>query len=85
MVTAAYHPYSNGKAKRVIQTIKSCRKKLQVTSKQGWSRVLQIAASAYQMVPHEATRISPILMLYGQEAIMPKEIDHTMYASNPNY
>ena len=46
-VTAAYPPQSNGKAKRVIQTIKSCIRKLQVTSKQGWGRVLQMAASAY--------------------------------------
>ena len=62
-VTAAYHPQTNGKAERVIQTIKGCIRKLQVTSKQGWSRVLQIAASAYRMVPHEATGISPFLML----------------------
>ena len=34
-VTAAYHPQSNGKAKRVIQTIKGCIRKLKVTSKQG--------------------------------------------------
>ena len=46
---------------------------------------MQIAASAYQMVPHEAIEISPFLMLYGQDAIMPEEIDHTMYASNSNY
>ena len=37
------------------------------------------------MVPHEATGISPFLMLYGREAIMPEEIDHTTYASNSNY
>ena len=30
-VTAAYHPQSNGKAKRVIQTIKGSIRKLQVT------------------------------------------------------
>ena len=24
-------------------------------------------------------------MLYGREAIMPEEIDHTVYASNLNY
>ena len=84
-VTAAYHPQSDGKAKRVIHTIKSCIRKLQVTSKQGWSRVLQIAASAYRMVPHEATGISPFLILYGREAIMPEEIDHNVYASNSNY
>ena len=60
-------------------------RKLQVTSKQGWSRVLQIAASTYRMVPHEATGIFPFLMLYGREAIMPEEIDHTVYVSNSDY
>ena len=37
------------------------------------------------MVPQEATGISPFLILYGREAIMPEEIDHTIYASNLDY
>ena len=43
---------------------------------------MQIAASTYRIVPHEATGISLFLMLYGREATMPEEIEHTLYASN---
>ena len=44
-----------------------------------------MATSAYWMVPQKATGISPFLMLYGREAIMPEEIDHTTFASNSDY
>ena len=84
-VTAAYHPQSNGKAERVIQTIKGSIRKLQVTSKQAWGRVLQTAASAYRMVLHEATGMSPFLMLYGREALLLEEIEHTMYGLDSDY
>ena len=46
---------------------------------------MQIAASAYRMVPHEATKIPHFLILYEQEDFMPEEIENTMYASNSNY
>ena len=35
-VTAAYHPHSNQKAERVIQTLKSCIRKLQVALREEW-------------------------------------------------
>ena len=69
----------------MIQTIKGSIRKLQVTSKQAWGRVLQTAASAYRMVPHEATGMSPFLMLYGREALLPEEIEHTRYGSDVDY
>ena len=37
------------------------------------------------MVPHEATRMSPFLMLYGREALLPEEIEHTTYGSDSDY
>ena len=79
-LTPAYNTQSNGKSKRVIETIKSYIRKLQVTLKQDWGSVLQIAESAYRMMPQEATGISQFLMLYGRKAIMPEEIGHTTYA-----
>ena len=37
------------------------------------------------MVPHEATGMLPFLMLYGREALLPKEIEHTTYGSDSDY
>ena len=56
-----------------------------MTSKQAWGQVIQTAASAYRMVPHEATGMSPFLMLNGCEALLPEKIEHTRYGSNVNY
>ena len=84
-MTAAYHPQSNSKAEQVIQTIKGSVRKLKATSKQAFGLNLQTAASAYRMVSHKATGISPFLMLYGCEALLPEEIEHTMYGSDTDY
>ena len=80
-----YHPQSNGKAERVIQKIEGSIRRLQVTSKQAWGQVLQTAASAYRMVPCETSGMSPFLMLYGRESLLPEEIEHTRYGSKINY
>ena len=37
------------------------------------------------MVLHEAMGMSPFLMLYGREALLPEEIEHTRYGSNEDY
>ena len=58
---------------------------MQVTTREEWGRILQLAASSYRMVPHESTGFSPFLMEYGQEAIMPEEIPHMTYLSNEDY
>ena len=84
-ITAAYHPQSNGKAERVIQTLKNSMRKLQVTTREEWGRILQLAASSYRMAPHESTGFSAFLMMYGWEAIMPEEISHMTYLLNKDY
>ena len=58
---------------------------MQVTSREEWGRILQLAASSYRMVPHESTGLSPFLMMYGWEAILPEEITYVTYLSNENY
>ena len=50
-----------------------------------WGQVLQTVASAYRMVLHEAMGMSPFLMLYGCEALLPVKIKHTKYSSDSNY
>ena len=46
-ITASYHPQSNGKAERMIQTLKKNVKKLQLDNFTSFSRALQVSASAY--------------------------------------
>lgn len=84
-MTAAYHPQSNGKAEHLSQTIKGSIRKNQVMLKQVWGRVLQTEASVYRMVPHEATGMFPILMLYGREPLLLEKIKHTRYGSDVDY
>ena len=60
-------------------------RKLKATSKKAWGQILQIAASVYRMVPHEGMGMLPFLMLYGREALLPEEIEHTTYGSDSNY
>lgn len=85
IVSAAYHPQINGKAEKVIQTLKGCIRKLKATSREEWGRVLQLAVSSYWTVPHGSTGMSPCLMLYGREALKPEEIPHVTYSSNDSY
>ena len=84
-ITAAYHPQSNGKTERVIQTSKNSMRKLHVTTKKEWGRILQLAASSHRMVPHKSTGFSPFLMMYSREAIMHEEIPQMTYLLNEDY
>ena len=46
---------------------------------------LNIAVSAYCMVPHCATGFSPFVLLYGCEAVTPYEVLFTRYTSDEHY
>ena len=78
-VAAPYHPESNSMAERLIRLLKD--RLHHVNKDQGFNlqRNLNIAVSAYCMVPHRATGFSPFVLLYGCEAVTPYEILFTMY------
>jgi len=84
-ITAAYHPQSNGKAERMIQTLKKNVRKLQLNNQRDFTRALQIAVAAYCMVPHRATGFSPFQLLYGCDLLMPEELPFTTYNSDEDY
>lgn len=50
-----------------------------------YSRALQIATVAYNMVLHKATGFSPFQLLYGRDTLMPDKLPFTEYKSNEDY
>ena len=84
-VSAPYHPESNGLAERLIRSLKD--RLVHVNKYQGFNLQwnLNIAASAYCMVPHCATGFSPFVLLYGCEAVTPYEVLFTRYDSEEQY
>ena len=80
-VSAPYHPESNGMAERPLYSLKD--RLVYVDKDQGFNlqQNLNIALSAYCMVPHCATGFSPFVLLYGCEAVTPYEGPFTRYMS----
>ena len=84
-VTASYHLQSNGKAERIIQTLKKNVTKLQLDNHRDFSQALQIAAAAYRMVPHQGAGFSPFMTLYGREAMLPYEVNYVKFKEVETY
>ena len=84
-VSAPYHPESNNMTERLIQSLKD--RLSHVNEDQGFylKRNLNVAVSAYRMVPHRATGFLPFVLLYGREASMSYEIPFTWYDSEEQY
>ena len=68
-------------AGRMMRTLKTSVKLIKLNSVDYWKRALKIAVAAYKIVSHCATGYSPFKMLYGKEAIMPKEIPNTKFST----
>ena len=84
-VTSPYHPESNGMVERLIRPLKD---RFHHVNKDQWfdfQRNLNIAVSAYCMIPHRAAGFSPFVLLYGCEAVTPNEITFTRYALEEQY
>ena len=84
-VAAPYHPESNSMAERLIRLLKD--RLHHVNEDQGFNlqRNLNIAVSAYWIVPHRATGFSPFVLLYGCEAVTPYELPFTRYELEEQY
>ena len=84
-VAAPYCPESNGMAEQLIRSLKD--QLHHVNKDQGFNlqRNLNIAVSAYWMVPHRATGFLPFVLLYGCEATTPYVIPFTRYTLEEQY
>lgn len=83
--SAPFHPESNGAAERFIRTLKQILKGFKLEAPRDLKRFLNIAASAYRMVPHRSNGISPFVMMYGREPIMPEEINFIKFKEIEDY
>lgn len=68
-----YHPQSQGKVERLIQTLKNMVRKMQEDDtqlpKQPWLQYLSRAVFIYNRTPHSKTGVAPFVAFYGRNPL----------------
>lgn len=73
--SSPYYAQANGQAKSSNKTlIKIIKKKIKEHPKK-WHEVLSEALWAHRISKHGATQVTPFELVYGQEAVLPVEIN----------
>jgi hypothetical protein len=73
--SSSYYAHANGQAKSSNKTlIKLIKKKIEENPKR-WHEVLLEALWAHLISKHSATKVTPFELVYGQEAILPVEVN----------
>jgi hypothetical protein len=73
--SSPYYAHANGKAESSNKIlIKPIKKKIEENPKR-WHEVLLKALWAHRIFKHSATKVTPFELLYGQEVILPVEIN----------
>jgi hypothetical protein len=74
-----YYAQANGQAESRNKTlVKLIKKKIEDNSKR-WHEVLSEALWAHRISRHGATKVSPFELVYGQEAVLPVEVNLGAY------
>ena len=83
-ITSVYHPQANGEVKRFNRTTQEAFLKCTEFSAKlkeadaDWHRKLNSILFTYRVRKQASTCISPILMMYGREPILPWEVEHDL-------
>jgi transposase InsO family protein len=73
--SSPYYAQANGQAESSNKTlIKLIKKKIEANMRR-WHEVLSEALWAHRVSRHGATKVTPFELIYGQEAILPVEVN----------
>jgi hypothetical protein len=73
--SSPYYAQANGQAESSNKTlIKLIKKKIEENPKR-WHEVLSEALWAYRISKHSATKVTPFELVYGQEVVLPVEVN----------
>lgn len=82
MPVAAYMPQENGRAKGIVQAMKSAIRKVSDSSKQDWDSKLRDIECGYRRRKYGKYDTSPFQVIFGieessvQDAVLFQEVDH---------
>ena len=77
--SSAYYAQANGQAESSNKIlIKLVKKKIEENPRR-WHEVLSKALWAHRISRHGATKVTPFELVYGQEAILPVEVNLDTY------
>jgi ribosomal protein S20 len=75
LISSPYYAQANRQVKSSNKTlIKLIKKKIEENSKR-WHEVLSEALWAHRISKHSATKVTPFKLIYGQEVILPVEVN----------
>jgi transposase InsO family protein len=73
--SSPYYAQANGQAESSNKTlIKLIKKKIEANMRR-WHEVLSEALWAHRVSRHGATKVTPFELIYGQEAVLPMEVN----------
>jgi hypothetical protein len=72
--SSPYYAQANGQAKSSNRTLINLIKKKISNNPKCWHKILSKALWAHRISKHNATKVSPFELVYGQEAVLPMEI-----------
>ena len=74
LVTAAYHPQCNGLVERYNHTFAEMLSMYVNSYHNDWDGLIDFVTFAYNTSRQETTGVSPFLLLYGREAVLPIDV-----------
>ena len=72
--TTTMHPQSNGGCERVQRSLVDMLNCVAADNPFSWSKLISMCTLAYNNMPHESTKISPSMMVFGRHLKLPLDL-----------